>query len=115
MKISAKSKATDIHVTIESSGQSLCLSIIISQAAYTPYPTRMLLPSAAIMDEDLFHALYSLFPDTAPDYLAEMLQVHGGDLHATVDTLLHQPVQVEVLRPPSAWREQPRNSHETGI
>lgn len=112
MKISAKSKATDIQVTIESSGQSLCLSIIISQAAYTPYPTRMLLPSAAIMDEDLLHALYSLFPDTAPDYLAEMLQVHGGDLHATVDTLLHQPVQVEVLRPPSAWREQPRNSHE---
>lgn len=78
----------------------------------SPFAPRPLSLSQAIMDEDQLHALYTLFPDTAPDYLAEMLQAHRGDLQATVNTLLEQSEPVEVLRPPSAWREQPRSSHE---
>lgn len=64
------------------------------------------------MEEDLLHSLYSLFPNTAPDYLLEVLQAHNYNLQTTVETLLGQSEPVEVLRPPGAWGEQPHSSHE---
>ena len=65
------------------------------------------------MDEDQLQSLYELFPNSDPEYLAQVLYAHNGDLQATVEALIpHVPQPVEVLRPPSPFREQPRGSTE---
>jgi hypothetical protein len=64
------------------------------------------------MEEGMIHALCELFPNSDPDYLLQVLCAHDGSLSATVETLLGHIEPVEVIRPPSPWREQTRASGE---
>lgn len=67
------------------------------------------------MDEDILHALYELFPNSDPEYLLQALLAHNSNLSATVETLLGQSDPVEVIRPPSPWREPTGVSGEVAV
>jgi len=67
------------------------------------------------MDEDTLHALYELFPNSEPEYLLQVLHAHDCNLSAAVETLLGHSEPVEVIRPPSPWREPTRINAEVAV